>query len=122
MLNGLRSAIYPVADLQTAKLWYETLLGHAPYFESDAYIGFDVGGFELGLLRTADGASVNGAEVLWGVADAAATLKALVEHSGVIIAPLTNVGDNILTAAIEDPFGNRLGIIENPNFDIKKCR
>ena len=34
----------------------------------------------------------------------------------------TDVGGNIKVAAVCDPFGNRLGIIENPNFDLGAVR
>ena len=45
----LRSAIYPVADLAAARQWYADWLGIQPYYDTPYYVGFDVGGFELGL-------------------------------------------------------------------------
>lgn len=121
MLNGLRSAIYPVADPQTAKQWYAELTGKQPYFDSDNYVGFEIGGFELGLLKDPDAAATNGTEALWGVDNAEQTLEKLVALGGTVLSPIADVGGDIKTAAIEDPFGNRLGIIENPNFDISSC-
>jgi len=53
MLLGLRTVIYPVADLARAKLWYEQVVGAKPYFDEPFYVGFTVGGFELGLLPDA---------------------------------------------------------------------
>ena len=50
MLLGLRTAIYPVRDLDEAKAWYANVIGHAPYFDQPFYVGFNVGGFELGLV------------------------------------------------------------------------
>ncbi len=47
MFLGLRTIIYPVADLPRAKAWYTALLGHAPYFDEPFYVGYAVGGFEL---------------------------------------------------------------------------
>jgi hypothetical protein len=32
------------------------------------------------------------------------------------------VGEGIKVAAVKDPFGNRLGIIENPHFDVGAVR
>jgi hypothetical protein len=32
------------------------------------------------------------------------------------------VGDGILVADLRDPFGNRLGLIQNPHFDPKAVR
>lgn len=122
MLKGLRSAIYPVADMAAARKWYEVLVGKPPYFDSDAYVGFEVGGFELGLLKSDDGACNKGVQTLWGVDDAEAAIARLEELGGQILSPVASVGGGIKTASITDPFGNQFGIIENPDFDLSKCR
>jgi hypothetical protein len=36
--------------------------------------------------------------------------------------PVKDVGGGIKVAAVLDPFGNRLGIIENPNFSTAAVR
>ena len=36
--------------------------------------------------------------------------------------PVTDVGEGIKVAAVRDPFGNRLGIIENPHFNAAEVR
>ena len=54
MLQGLRSQIYQVADLEAAKAWYTALLGTPPYFDEPFYVGFNVGGYELGLQPSGD--------------------------------------------------------------------
>ena len=54
MLQGLRSQIYQVADLEAAKAWYNNLLGTPPYFGEPFYVGFNVGGYELGLQPSGD--------------------------------------------------------------------
>jgi len=78
MLLGLRTAIYPVQDLVAAKAWYAKVIGHAPYFDQPFYVGFDVGGFELGLVP--DGApGTDGPQALWGVASAVDSLARLVD-------------------------------------------
>jgi len=121
MLLGLRTAIYPVTDLDAAKAWYTAVVGHAPYFDQPFYVGFEVGGFELGLLP--DGSpGTAGPQPLWGVADADAALARLLELGGELLEPVNDVGDGIRVAAVKDPFGNRLAIIENPHFDPGKLR
>ncbi len=69
MLLGLRSTIYPAPDLAQAKAWYAELLGAAPCFDEPFYVGFRVGGFELGLIPDAT-PGIDGAQPLWGVAHA----------------------------------------------------
>ena len=121
MLLGLRSALYPAADLEAAKRWYTQVLGVAPYFDQPFYVGYSVGGFELGLLP--DAASGNsGPQALWGVADAAAAYARLIVLGADALEPPNDVGGGITVAAVTDPFGNRLGIIQNPHFDATKVR
>ena len=50
MFQGLRTALYPAPDFARAKAWYMQALGTAPYFDEPFYVGFSVGGFELGLV------------------------------------------------------------------------
>jgi predicted enzyme related to lactoylglutathione lyase len=115
MILGLRTAIYPVSDLASAKAWYASVLERDPYFDQPFYVGFAVGGFELGLVP--DGrASVDGPHPLWGVADASVAYTRLIELGATALEPVTDVGGRIRVAAVTDPFGNRFGIIENPNF------
>ena len=48
MLLGLRTVIYPAPDLAAAKRWFGAVLGVEPYFDEPFYVGFSVGGYELG--------------------------------------------------------------------------
>ena len=69
---GLRTTIYPVTDLAKAKAWYSTVLGVAPYFDEPFYVGFNVGGFELGLDpdTSAQAPGAAGGVAYWGVESA----------------------------------------------------
>lgn len=121
MMLGLRSAIYPVADLDAAKAWYTRVLERAPYFDQPFYVGFEVGGFELGLLP-AGTPGTDGPQPLWGVADTHAAYARLIELGAATLEAPGDVGDGIVVAAVRDPFGNRLGLIANPHFDREKVR
>lgn len=116
MFLGLRTVIYPAPDLAAARQWYSAVLGQPPYFDEPFFVGFAVGGFELGLLPEAQPATT-GAQALWGVADIDAAWARLLELGATALEPVTDVGEGIRVAAVRDPFGNRLGIIENPLFD-----
>ena len=50
MIQGLRTVIYPVSNIDEGKAWYSRVLERAPYFDQPFYVGFSVGGFELGLI------------------------------------------------------------------------
>jgi predicted enzyme related to lactoylglutathione lyase len=121
MLLGLRTAIYPVADLAAAKAWYTQVTGRAPYFDEVFYVGFHVGGFELGLIPEGQ-AGTAGPQPLWGVANADQTLERLLQLGATLLEGVQDVGDGIKVAAVTDPFGNRLGLIENPHFDPTQVR
>jgi predicted enzyme related to lactoylglutathione lyase len=116
MILGLRSAIYPANDLAAAKQWYAQVLNLQPYFDEPFYVGFQVGGFELGLIPDAQ-AGTGGPQPLWGVVDIAAAYARLLELGAKTLDPVADVGGGIKVAAVVDPFGNRFGIIENPHFD-----
>ena len=121
MILGLRTAIYPVPDLARAKAWYSQVLDQTPYFDEPFYVGFEVGGFELGLLP--DGTpGTAGPQPLWGVASAEAAYARLLELGATPLEPVKDVGEGIKVAAVVDPFGNRFAIIENPLFDLGAVR
>jgi predicted enzyme related to lactoylglutathione lyase len=121
MILGLRTAIYPAPALEQAKAWYSKVLERDPYFDEPFYVGFSVGGFELGLVP--DGTpSIVGPQPLWGVPNAEAAYARLVELGATPLDPVTEVGGGIKVAAVTDPFGNRFGIIENPHFNPADAR
>jgi catechol 2,3-dioxygenase-like lactoylglutathione lyase family enzyme len=121
MILGLRTTIYPTPDLAAAKLWYAQVLGQQPYFDEPFYVGFNVGGFELGLIPDGE-PGVAGPQALWGVADASQEHARLIELGATSLDPVTDVGGGIKVGAVADPFGNRFGIIENPHFDAASVR
>jgi predicted enzyme related to lactoylglutathione lyase len=113
MLLGLRTAIYRTPDLAEGKRWYMKVLGFAPYFDQPFYVGFNVGGYELGLLP--DATQPTGG-VYWGVRDITASYARLLELGAQPRTEVTDVGDGIRAADVIDPFGNVFGIIQNPHF------
>jgi len=120
-LLGLRTAIYPVSDLAQAKRFYSAVLEQEPYFDQPFYVGYSVGGFELGLLP--DGQpGAGGSQAYWGVPDAAAAFARLLKLGAKPLEDVHEVGEGIRVGAVLDPFGNRLAIIENPHFKPAELR
>jgi len=121
MFQGLRTVIYHAPDLAAAKEWYARALGIQPYFDQPFYVGFNVGGYELGLDPDPSSATGTGnsATAYWGVPDAAAALARLVELGATDRLGVQDVGDRIRLASVIDPFGNIFGIIENPHFSLE---
>lgn len=120
MIQGLRTAIYKVADLEKAKAWYSDMLGIEPYFDEPFYVGYNVGGYELGLDPDMDGVTIgNSTGIYWGVADANASFAEFVAKGAKIASEPRDVGGGIIVASVLDPFGNIFGIIENPHFKLE---
>jgi predicted enzyme related to lactoylglutathione lyase len=121
---GLRTVIYHVPDLARARAWYSAAFGVAPYFDEPYYVGYQVGGFELGLdpdcSRVQPGEG--GGAAYWGVADLAAAHAAFVNAGASVLEPMRDVGGGIRVAMFGDPFGNAIGLIENPHFGTEAIR
>ncbi|AKU90945.1 VOC family protein [Vulgatibacter incomptus] len=112
---GLRTASYAAPDLDAAKAWYIEVLGKAPYFDQPFYVGFNVAGFELGLVPDAK-PGVDGGVAYWGVGDARKEYARLLGLGAQSLHEPQDVGEGIITAIVRDPFGNAFGVIENPHF------
>jgi predicted enzyme related to lactoylglutathione lyase len=115
-LHGLRTVIYPAPDLAAAKAWWTSVLGQEPYFDQPFYVGFEVGGYELGLLPDADPAE--GVLTYWGVDDCEAAVAAALAAGATLHGAATEVGDGIVTGSVRTPDGSIVGLIKNPHFGV----
>ncbi|MDB5936394.1 MAG: glyoxalase/Bleomycin resistance/Dioxygenase superfamily protein [Massilia sp.] len=119
MIEGLRTVVYPVTNIADATAWYKRVLERDPYFQEPFYVGFEVGGFELGLIP--DGMpGAAGATAYWGTPDIVAEAARIVALGATLHSPVTEVGGGISVATLLDPYGNQFGVIENPHFDRAK--
>ena len=119
MFLGLRTAKYEVQDMAKAKQWYSKALGMEPYFDQPAfYVGYNVGGYDLGLVPApkAEAKRAAAGVAYWGVEDAHAAYKRLIELGATPVEDVQDVGGGMLVGEVRDPFGNILGIIYNPLF------
>lgn len=121
MIQGLRTSLYPSPDLAAGKAWYTEVVGHGPYFDEPFYVGFAVGGFELGLVPDAE-PGAPGCVAYWGVPDAATAYARLLSLGATPHEPVKDVGGGIKVATVLDPFGNVFGVIENPHFTREDVR
>ncbi|MCK8521419.1 VOC family protein [Aquimarina sp. D1M17] len=120
---GLRTTIYKVNDLAKAKEWYTDAFGRPPYFDEPFYVGFNIGGFELGLLPEEGNEVVKKSDSVlsyWGVEDIENEYQKLLNLGAAIHEKPTNVGGEIMVASVKDPWNNILGIIYNPEFKIEQ--
>ena len=118
MILGLRTAIYPTPELAEGKAWYSQVLGTPPYFDAPYYVGFSVGGFELGLIPDGRPGAL-GAQPYWGVPDLDSELARLLMLGAKPNEPAREVGEGIKVGSVLDPFGNVFCLIQNPHLDPK---
>ncbi len=117
---GLRTCLYKVGDLKAATKWYSEVFQTEPYFDEPFYVGFNIGGFELGL-QTQDNDTAKTANIhtMWGVEDIEAVYAMLLEKGATSLEEPTSVGGPLMVASVKDPWDNVLGIIYNPVFKIE---
>lgn len=116
-MQGLRTTIYKVPNLTEAKQWYGQAFQTTPYFDEPFYVGFNINGYELGLVPD-EGAKTKADNVLtyWGVDNVETEYSRLIQSGATEHEKPTHVGGNIVVASVYDPWGNVVGIIYNPDF------
>ncbi len=123
MLRGLTTVTYFATDHAAAKRWYTELLGVEPYFDQPGYAEFRIGDYqhELGLIDssyaphdTTGGPS--GVVLYWHVDDLAAAVNRLTDLGASEYEGVRERGAGFITASVVDPFGNILGVMQNPHY------
>ena len=109
--------------MEAGKRWYTKVLGFPPYFDQPFYVGFNVGGFELGLspggVKPGEpGGTPRAYGAFWGVKDIDSAHARLLELGAAPRSEIQDVGEGIRVADVLDPWGNVFGIIENPHFKL----
>ncbi len=122
-LRGLATVSFYAADVDAAKKWYTELLGIDPYFERPGYAEFRLGDYqhELGIIDSSyapkgAAASPAGAIVYWHVDNVPVTIEKLIAMGAKENEALRERGGGFVTASVVDPFGNILGIMNNPHY------
>ena len=117
---GLRTVIYKVSDIEKAKEWYTKVFLIKPYFDESFYVGYNIAGYELGLQPEEKAPKNKGENVVtyWGVEDIEAEYKRFLSLGAKEHEAPQNVGDEIMVAAVKDPWDNIIGLIYNPEFKL----
>jgi hypothetical protein len=112
-LLGLRSLIYPTSDVTAAKAWWSSALSIDPYFDEPFYVGYNLGGYELGLVAAEQS---DGPTTYWGVNDVADAVAQALSRGAALRDEPSDVGDGIIVGSVENPLGQLVGFIFNPHF------
>lgn len=118
---GLRTTAYKVGDINKAKIWYAKAFGIEPYFDQPFYVGFNIGGYELGLLPEENPTTEKSESVFtyWGVNEIEKVYNHFLESGAIEHEKPHSVGEPLMVASVKDPWGNIIGLIYNPVFKLK---
>jgi predicted enzyme related to lactoylglutathione lyase len=112
--QGIKTVLYPVSDLASAKAVYAALLGFAPQTDGSYYVGFDAEGQHIGLLPGGGPQGMTTPVAYWHVADIEAKLAEVTAVGATVNEPVRDVGGGRLVASVTDPDGNVLGLLQDP--------
>lgn len=128
LLRGMATISYWADDVKKARTWYTELFGMEPYFqkpdaENPSYIEYRIGDYqhEVGIVdknympKTA-AKGTGGATLYWHVDNVQYALDRLLSKGATAYEPVTERGKGFVTAAVIDPFGNIVGIMQNPHY------
>jgi lactoylglutathione lyase len=119
MKLGLRTTIYKVPDINAAKEWYTKAFLTKPYFDEPFYVGFNIGGYELGLIPEKEpGVKSDNVMSYWGVEKINVEFDRLKQLGATAHEEPQNVGGELMVASVKDPWGNVIGLIYNPDFKL----
>lgn len=110
-MNTLENIVYTVTDLDAARAVSRALLGVDPHTDGPAYVGFAVGGLEIGLTPVQGGAAGRTVAHI-RVADMAAALADVQEAGAVVVDEPRDVGAGTLVATVRDAGGTLFGLIQ----------
>ena len=113
MNHGMKTVIYPVKDIGQAKKLFGMLLGSEPTVDGPYYVGFKIGGQDIGLLPNGHAQGMNAPLGYFHVDDIKKTLEALVKEGAQIQQQVKDVGAGRLVASVKDADGNSIGLLQN---------
>src|SRR3954451_10059339 len=114
MSQGIKTIIYPVTDLAAAKTVYGRLAGVEPYADEAYYVGYKVGGQDIGLDPNGHREAGVGPISYWHVDDIEKSLDALVAAGAETVRAVVDVGGGKRTAIAKDADGNVIGLLQEP--------
>jgi predicted enzyme related to lactoylglutathione lyase len=111
--QGIKTVLHPVSDMAKAKAVYAALLGVQPQTDSAYYVGFEAAGQQIGLVPSGGPQSMTSPVAYWHVADIEAKLAEVTAAGATVKEFPHDVGGGRLVAAVTDPDGNVLGLIQD---------
>ncbi len=115
MNQGIKTVIYPVKDIGRAKATFTKLLGVQPDSDQPYYVGFTLGGQQIGLDPNGHSRGMSGPVGYYHVDDIKGSVQSLVDAGGQVEQEPTDVGGGRLIANVKDADGNAIGLLQDPS-------
>ncbi|MFI0350205.1 VOC family protein [Actinomadura sp. 9N407] len=113
MNDGVQTIIFPIQDLEKGKALLALLAGAEPYMDEPYYVGFKIGGQDVGLDPGARDKGLTHPTPYWHVADIRAKYQALLDGGATSVQDVRDVGGGKLVASVRDGEGNVIGLIQD---------
>ena len=110
MAAGMTTIIFPVSDLQKAKALFGAVLETEPYADAPYYVGYRVGGVEVGLDPNGHKQGHSGPIGYCDVDDIDAAIERLTAAGAKVHQEPRDVGGGMRVAVVHDPDGNPIGL------------
>jgi predicted enzyme related to lactoylglutathione lyase len=114
MKNEVNLIVFPVKDLNQAKMFYGKVLRVAPYADTPYYVGYRIGDQEIGLDPNGSQKGMTGPVAYWEVSDIKNFLQSLLDAGGQTLQDVTDVGGGMQIAMVKDADANIIGLRQFP--------
>jgi predicted enzyme related to lactoylglutathione lyase len=114
MNQGIKVIIYPVKDLAQAKAQFTKLLGVEPYSDAPYYVGYKVGGQDIGLDPNGHKSGMTGPVAFYEVDDIKQCVQDIIDAGGQVQQALRDVGAGRQIASVKDAENNVIGLLQDP--------
>jgi predicted enzyme related to lactoylglutathione lyase len=112
MTSGMKTIIYPVKDIASAKQVYGELFGVAPYTDETYYVAYNVDGQDVGHDPNGHRKGMTAPVGYWHVEDINESLEALLKAGAEVQQAINDVGGGGLIATVKDADGNVTGLFQ----------
>ncbi len=112
-VQGIKTVLHPVTEVERAKGVYTALLGVAPTADSPYYVGYDVAGQHIGLVPGGGPQGLKSPVAYWHVDDIEAKLAEVTAAGATVEDAPKEVGGGRVVASVVDPDGNVLGLVQD---------
>jgi predicted enzyme related to lactoylglutathione lyase len=112
-VQGIKTVLHPVSDVERAKAVYTALLGVEPQADSAYYVGYDVAGQHIGLVPGGGPQGLTSPVAYWHVDDIEAKVAEVTAAGATLKDAPNEVGGGRVVASFTDLDGNVLGLVQD---------